>query len=34
MKFNVRPPGRKIMATAFWDRKSVLPVDFLDPDGG
>jgi hypothetical protein len=34
MKFNVRPPGRKIMATAFWDLKGALSVDFLDHGGG
>jgi len=34
MEFNVRPPGRKIMATAFWDLRGMLPVDFLDRGGG
>lgn len=34
MNFRVRPPERKIIATAFWDLKEVLPVDFLDRDGG
>jgi len=34
MKFNVRPPGRNVMATAFWGLKGALSVDFLDRDGG
>jgi len=34
MKSNVRPPGRKITATAFWDLKGLLSVDILGRDGG